>query len=713
MAGLILTPLPWKLLDESAKWTQNWSWIPVPPKGRINYKYTACTLCPMGCGVRVRCVENRPVGLSGIAGDPVGAGSLCAMGIAGHLLRYHPSRLLHPLRRVGDGTDTRLMPIAAEDAASDIARAISSENRGSVAIMDMQPSRTLSYIYRRFLGLLNEGVYINPPSTSEIPAGLIYSVLHCRGAEFGFDAENARTILSFGTPVLDGWGTPGQFKAITEAMTRSGNSRLRITQVESAHSRTAQLADEWIPVKPGTEGALALGLSHVLLAEGLCDIGKLRERSEDFDNGSGRSFRELTKRFSPANVGAKTGIPAEKIAGIARELAANKPSLIVFGGSHAGGPFSLEEQILFMDLNILLGAVGTKGELVARGELPGPLERNDHLVDETQLVDLPDHSIKVLIIDGADSGDAMPWSLIRQKLVATNPIVISFASHLAGAARHADYLLPSPGYMETTGDLPSPASASLASYRITRQLDTSRGQSAEPLEFLKRMAAMIAAHPDPDFQSMTTEGLIKRRIDRIFSGRRGFVFDPASGETTKLSRLAGPRLHEIMEHGGCWTDERAERVPSMGFSFLGLDGASFDRIASTAERDHGTGTLTLVPVGTRGAGTIAQENTIMTKLYRESDLMKTGNTVSINPVTGKERGLTDGAVAAVTTESGSARVTVRLDASVMPGVLEASVGPAPRSFERVEPQNDDAILDICKIESNSTWRLTSAEISPA
>ncbi|HWC00887.1 MAG TPA: hypothetical protein VG672_29475, partial [Bryobacteraceae bacterium] len=65
-AGVVFTPVPWKLLEDSALWSQNWSWIPRPPRGEIRAKFTTCTLCAAACGVRVRTVIDQPVGLAGV-----------------------------------------------------------------------------------------------------------------------------------------------------------------------------------------------------------------------------------------------------------------------------------------------------------------------------------------------------------------------------------------------------------------------------------------------------------------------------------------------------------------------------------------------------------------------------------------------------------------------------------------------------------------------
>jgi anaerobic selenocysteine-containing dehydrogenase len=59
--GINMTPLPWKFTDDIAIWTQNWPWVPVPPVGEFSHINSVCTLCPGGCGIQVRKVDNRAV----------------------------------------------------------------------------------------------------------------------------------------------------------------------------------------------------------------------------------------------------------------------------------------------------------------------------------------------------------------------------------------------------------------------------------------------------------------------------------------------------------------------------------------------------------------------------------------------------------------------------------------------------------------------------
>ena len=132
-AGLVVTPVPWKLLDDTAKWSQNWGWIPQPARGPVEVKQSACTLCPNGCGVRVRMAGGWPVGIAGVATHPVTRGALCPLAFGAHQLNWHPERL-KVVRHRGSAASW-------EDARAAFAKAHSS---GRVVVIDGYPGRAAS-----------------------------------------------------------------------------------------------------------------------------------------------------------------------------------------------------------------------------------------------------------------------------------------------------------------------------------------------------------------------------------------------------------------------------------------------------------------------------------------------------------------------------------------------------------------------------------------
>src|SRR5664279_6351841 len=216
VAGAFFTPAPWRLITDTALWSESWPGIPRPARGEIRAKFTNCALCPAGCALRARCVGEQPVSLAGVRGG------LCPFGLAAHHLPYHPARL-------------KQGPIEEAKAA------VRKRAPDGIAILDLNPGRTVSWTYRRAMASL-EGLYLAPESHP-----------------VAYDLSAAKTILSIGAPLLHGWGTPAKVLA--------ARPNFRLIQAEAVESRTAMLADEWIRIAPGTESAFAQSVPSLAYAK--------------------------------------------------------------------------------------------------------------------------------------------------------------------------------------------------------------------------------------------------------------------------------------------------------------------------------------------------------------------------------------------------------------------------------------------------------------
>jgi hypothetical protein len=233
-----LTPMPWKLIDDSAKWSQNWSWIPRPPSGPRTVRKTICTLCPAGCGMDVRCVGQNLVGISPTAGHPVSRGVLCPYAFGAHQLPFHPARLLTTLRK---GT-----PVPLEQAQAEIAARI---RRGVFGIVDERPGRAVSAAYQRLVAARG-GLYGTAPRAESSTLARIAAGSGLDVSDLGLALENVRTLVSFGAPVLESWATPGR------VLTLWREKRLDIVQVEPEMSKTAALASVWVQNRANAQSAI-------------------------------------------------------------------------------------------------------------------------------------------------------------------------------------------------------------------------------------------------------------------------------------------------------------------------------------------------------------------------------------------------------------------------------------------------------------------------
>ena len=117
-----ITPLPWKLADDIAIWSQNWPWLSVPPVGEFFHEKTLCTLCPGGCGIEVRKVDERAVKIEGRTDYPVNPGGICPLGVGGLQLLYKEDlRYTGPMKRVGPRGSGTFQSISWKEALKALA----------------------------------------------------------------------------------------------------------------------------------------------------------------------------------------------------------------------------------------------------------------------------------------------------------------------------------------------------------------------------------------------------------------------------------------------------------------------------------------------------------------------------------------------------------------------------------------------------------------
>ena len=250
-AGIQLTPLPWKITDDIAIWTQNWPWVPVPPTGEFTHVKSVCGLCAGGCGIEVRMVDKRAVKIEGRADFPVNPGGICPVGMGGLQLLYNKSiRHTGPMKRVGPRGSGKFMDITWDEALNMVAERISTLRKNgapeALAAVDGNPGKsTLSVMIERLLRAAGSPNYLRIPSIEDTygTAGMLM-----QGTEgpIAYDLENSDYILSFGSGLLEGWGAPGRVLNTWNLWRGHGKKKVTVAQIESRASNTASKADHWL-----------------------------------------------------------------------------------------------------------------------------------------------------------------------------------------------------------------------------------------------------------------------------------------------------------------------------------------------------------------------------------------------------------------------------------------------------------------------------------
>ncbi len=632
-AGLVLSPVPWKLLGDSAIWTQRSRFAPETLRGDITTRFSACTLCPAGCALRARCVGMPavPVSLTGVAGHPVTHGALCPTGFALHHLTRHPLRLTGPaqiVRRKGGVEATSRMADAVIASVADAVRSARTAAKVPLAVLDLRPGRMASLECRRLLAGIPGAIHVVPPSREASTFEAIRTRLE--GAEgavgpLGIDLDKPRTIVSFGAPLREGWGTPG---TVSVLVTRQNQGSLRLVQIEAHRSPTAECADRWLPIRPGTEAAVALGLAHVLVTDGLV-APEVARRARDLD----ASFRTFVAPFEPSAAERISGIPASALRSLAHEMAEGS-SLAIGSGAPGTEPLGPEEESAIAALNLLLGNAGPNGSVVGRHELPSPTLEGS-LATEVPLAELADGSVGVLVIDGA--AETVPWPVVASKLTKTATIV-SLSPWLTGAALYANWAVPSPSPLELLDEVLTPAGAPVASWGLALPLVAPPERTMTPVTFLSRLAAALGATA-PAHEGAET--LLRRRAAGIVAAGRGKVFVPGGALMAIADAGGSDGLYEKLSAGGAWIDDplpgptqspRYMLLPPTQPEVAGL--AAVATLGRAVRQGDASGYLD--PEGYVGATGAVPEPAILGKLCRESLLRTSTAARRSMPVTIRE-----------------------------------------------------------------------------
>jgi anaerobic selenocysteine-containing dehydrogenase len=231
---------------------------------------TTCYMCACRCGIRVHLQDGRVRYIDGNPDHPLNKGVICAKGSSGIMKQYSPARLTKPLRRKAGAQRGagEFEEISWEEAfsllAERLAKIRAEDPRKFALFTGRDQMQALTGLFARQFGTPNYAAHGGFCSVN-MAAGLIYTI----GGSFwefgGPDLERARLFVMIGT-AEDHHSNP--LKIAISKFKRDGGRFIAINPIRTGY---AAIADEWIPIRPGTDGALLLALIHEILATGLYD----------------------------------------------------------------------------------------------------------------------------------------------------------------------------------------------------------------------------------------------------------------------------------------------------------------------------------------------------------------------------------------------------------------------------------------------------------
>ena len=671
-AGTALSPLPWKLIDDSSIWSQNWAWTPVPERGEITYVDSTCTLCPGGCGITVRKVGDRVVKIDGMKGHPVNDGGICDLGAAGIQLLYGPTRVKTPKKKING----RWHDISWEAALSEIVENLQDLRTNglshSVACICDSDRGTVPELLNRFLTVYGSPNFIRTPSILDNYELAMYLTQGVRAIP-GFDVPHSDFILSFGSGLIEGWESPVYMIKGKSALKQNGG---RMEQIEPRLSKTAAKSDKWIAVKPGTEGAMALGIANVIINEGLYH----RDFVENSSSGLAEWKELVIDGFSPSIVSKITGSEVAAIASLAREFAQARRPLAICGRGAGKTPGSLQDFLAVHMLNALVGNINKAGGMVTVAE-PDYVNWPEAEMDEIASRGM--QQTRVDAVGNTENKHARYWlnrlpevinaaaeSPIRMLFVSeTNPvytmadtqavvkafekipIVVSFSSYMDETAAQADFILPNHIYLERYEDVPFaqgfPQPIVGLTQPVIEPLYGTRHTGDVIIQLAKDMGGTVAeAFPWDNYQGCLEETLeeLASLLEEGFRLAEGFsssnLADAFETESSKFE----------------FSNSEIKALPSY--------------TPVPAQGDESFYQLLLVPYDSlRLASGYVGSPPFLVKALEDTILKGNDVLVEVNPATAKKLGLSNGEYATLSTPTGSGRVKVYFFDGIMPGVV--------------------------------------------
>jgi len=476
---------------------------PEPPGGEgiITEKWvpTSCLNCATRCATRVRVVNGRAVKVTGNPLSKVSEGENCARAHVGLQVLYDPARITTPLKRTnpakGRGIDPGWTEISWEQALNEVSGKLKALREKA------QPERLLLFsglntvsaedILRRFADVYgtpnlisSDGLNNEADKAGEWMADGHYT-------QSAYDLEHTNYILSFGASILESYKPLARGLRMWGKIRRERPIRAKVVVIDPRYSVTALRSDQWVPINPGTDGALALAIAHVIISEGLYDADFIKNWTHGFDE-----YRKLAlDYYAPDTVSAITGIPPDTIRNLAREFATTKPAIAWRGRGATSWPNGSYTGYAIFCLNGLVGSIDIPGGVTYQENppyhpMPDPAEDDISAAGKSRpaldlrktgsfpaaevvtnqvadsILEKKPYPVEIALGFNSNFNMSAPGAGRWDEALGRVPYYVHAAPFISEMAEYADIFLPSTTFMEEWAYDHSPPGSGFAEVRI-------------------------------------------------------------------------------------------------------------------------------------------------------------------------------------------------------------------------------------------------------
>lgn len=438
------------------------------PSSDLKVLHSVCALdCPDACGLVVSVEDGKATRLRGDPDHPVTQGFLCGK-VAKYLEReYSAERLLYPQRRIGAKGEGRFERISWDEALDTITANLKrvAGQYGPEAVLPYSYAGTMGFLNnagmdRRFFHRFGASLLDRTICSSAGGAGLTAAL----GVRYATETEQFRR-----SKLVIAWGANihGTNVHLWPFIVEARRNGAKFYVIDPVRTRTAALADKHLAIYPGSDLALALGIMHVIIGEGLYDADYVRCYTSGFE-----ALAERVREYLPERVAALTGIAAEDVIMLAREYATVRPAAIrlnygvqrsqwganavraiaclpalVGSWREAGGGMQLSTSQAFQ--------VNRKGLEMAELQLRSPLGRTARVVNMAELgkalTELDNPPVHAMVVYNSNPAAIAPnQNLVMRGLRRPDLFTVVLEQFQTDTADYADILLPATTFLEHT-----------------------------------------------------------------------------------------------------------------------------------------------------------------------------------------------------------------------------------------------------------------------
>jgi anaerobic selenocysteine-containing dehydrogenase len=314
---------------------------------------TTCALCLQDCGMLVHLKDGEIVKIEGDPDAPLNMGALCVKALASLEIRNHPDRIRHPLIRQGKRGEGKWQEVSWDEAlgrlADEMNKAKEKYGPESVCWLRGAAKGIQDNVFTRLANVFGSPNITSMASVCYFP--------HATAMRFTFgsflmeDHQNPCALVVVWGMDPASTSTPN-YEPLKKAVARGA----KLMVIDPFETTLARKAEQWIRPRPATDLALALGMIHVIINEGLYDKAFVENWTVGFDE-----LKAHVQDYSPQRVSEISWVPAETIVDAARFYAANRPAAVLVGNANENIVLSMQAQRAIYILEGLCGNVGAPG----------------------------------------------------------------------------------------------------------------------------------------------------------------------------------------------------------------------------------------------------------------------------------------------------------------------------------------------------------------